>query len=49
VTTPFTDPTPKGQPPYWMRPRDLQIEREHMALIRSMEMRVRLVREKAKP
>lgn len=33
MTDPFTNPAPRGLPPYWLRPRDLQLERQHRRLM----------------
>lgn len=35
---PFAEPAPKGQPPYWLRPRDESAEAKHMRLIKQREL-----------
>lgn len=35
---PFIAPAPKGQPPYWIRPRDESAEAKHLRLLRYMEI-----------
>lgn len=44
MTTPFTQPAPKGQSPYWLRPRDPLHERQHRALLKAMERRAKAMR-----
>jgi hypothetical protein len=35
--TPFTDPTPKGEPPYHLRGPDPLMEALHLRLMKAME------------